>query len=132
MNRILALSMAAAMATAAPALAQTPGYFGAPTGANTPGSQGPSEAYPQFGAPAGNSGYSSGWNNGAAGYGYGYGYGAPGWNDASNGLGYNGYGVPNPSGALVEGRAAADDEIVPASRRHMRRHRIADDVDMNR
>jgi hypothetical protein len=115
MRVMFALAVAASIVSVAPAMAQSAGYYGAPSGHNTPGSGvGLGVPYNSYNAP---SGYNNGYNNGGFGYdnrsaGYGFGY--------DNMPGRDSYGVPNPSGA-IEGRAAVDDDAVVPNRMHRQR-----------
>jgi len=123
---MFALAVAASIASIAPAMAQDAGYYGAPSGHNTPGS-GVGLGIRNNGSNGYNNGYNGGyWNgdnrNDGANFGFGF----------DNMPGRDSYGVANPSGA-IEGRAAVDDNAVAPSR--MRRHHHVmdqDDQDMNR
>ena len=139
MRKIFAISMVAAMSATVPALAQSAGYFGAPSGHNTPGGGvDTNRGYPGYG----NNGFDrdrSGYGdarNGANGYEYGFG---GGFNQGGNGFdpdynrvpGANSYGVSNPSGA-IEGRAAADD-VAPSRKMPARRHKASEgNMEMSR
>ena len=138
MRTMFAIAVAASIVSVAPAIAQSAGYYGAPSGHNTPGS-GVDMGRPDTGY---NDAYNNGgYNNGGFGYGdnrdaeMGYGYGDRGYGNRfgwDNAPGRDSFGVPNPSGA-IEGRAAATDDVIVPDRMHRHhRHIYQDDQDMDR